>query len=169
MRPGCAGFQREMQPPVCADHYVQKRGAYLAKGGDAPRWRRATPRFLAGVGADIVCIYDRLFTADRSTCKRIHTASESKFLSRYPILVQSKEIRDYLIMRLRHLRLGATTMYGDTLPHVEGVPLEVLDNAPIKDFDSARSFADRLLTLPVHSGVRTIDAESICEIIRNST
>ncbi len=51
MRPGCAGFQRELQPPVGGKQYALQGGPYLAKGGGARGWGQGgSGNWLGSVG-----------------------------------------------------------------------------------------------------------------------
>jgi dTDP-4-amino-4,6-dideoxygalactose transaminase len=69
-------------------------------------------------------------------------------LLRYPVLCADGRQRDDLLQRLRRAGLGATAMYRRPLPEIEGVGL-----VGQPSFPGAQLFADRLLTLPTHSGV----------------
>lgn len=74
-------------------------------------------------------------------------------LLRYPLLLASKTQRNCCLRLLKAKGLGASTMYPDVLPAIEGVSLP---HEP-GDYPNAAGFAARLLTLPLHSDV-TIDA-----------
>jgi dTDP-4-amino-4,6-dideoxygalactose transaminase len=67
-------------------------------------------------------------------------------LLRYALLAPDHETRDRVLGRLD--RFGASRFYGVALPDLPGMP-------PVESsgIDEARRFADRLLTLPVHSDV----------------
>lgn len=83
-------------------------------------------------------------------------------LLRYPVLCNSPEHRDQLLVRLVDAGLGASAMYKTELPRVNGVaelPEVVIDGELI----NARHFAERLLTLPVHEAV---NYRVLCEIGR---
>lgn len=71
-------------------------------------------------------------------------------LLRYPLLCRDGAQRDRLWQELRREGLGATAMYQHPLPDVEGVAGRVIAGA----LPNAAAFARRLLTLPLHVGVR---------------
>lgn len=81
-------------------------------------------------------------------------------LLRYPLLCTSKALRDDLHRALTTAGLGSSVMYGQTLADLPGVP-------PCRqsELHHARDFADRLLTLPVHSGVRPQDLSRIEQVL----
>jgi len=83
-------------------------------------------------------------------------------LLRYPLLLNSQRERDDLLTRLNRSGLGATPMYQRPLLHIPGV--DGLAQAP-RPCPNARSFADRLLTLPVHSGVTVKHQQRIRALI----
>lgn len=73
-------------------------------------------------------------------------------LLRYPLLLKSARQRDELLDSLSRFGLGATPMYQRPIMCVPGVA--GLVRAP-RPYPNAHSFSDRLMTLPVHSGVNT--------------
>lgn len=79
-------------------------------------------------------------------------------LLRYPLLLPDKTIRDRVLRRLDAAGLGGSSMYGAALPDLPAV--DVAGSA-----DEARSFADRLLTLPVHSGVSGSHVDRILSLL----
>lgn len=86
-------------------------------------------------------------------------------LLRYPVLFQTREIRNRQWRRLQSAGLGATAMYQSVLPEIAGVTeLVTLRGA----LTGATQLADRLLTLPVHSGVRNRDLAAIEKILADS-
>jgi dTDP-4-amino-4,6-dideoxygalactose transaminase len=82
-------------------------------------------------------------------------------LLRYPLLAPSPAVRDRLLQRLTRAGLGASFMYGNALPDVPGIP-EVSVHA---DLAGARDFARRVLTLPVHQGVRPAHLDEMCLVM----
>lgn len=76
-------------------------------------------------------------------------APRARRLLRYPLLCRDGAIRDRLWERLRAEGLGATGMYQQMLPAIEGVD----DRVAAGPLPGAESFARRLLTLPLHDGV----------------
>jgi dTDP-4-amino-4,6-dideoxygalactose transaminase len=89
-------------------------------------------------------------------------AGRSARLLRYPVLCRDRVERDALLERLRTAGLGATALYQRIMPEVEGVGDQVEARVAL---DGARVFADRLLTLPVHAGVRESDVARMLEIL----
>lgn len=81
-------------------------------------------------------------------------------LPRYPILMAERASRDAALAALRRAGLGASAMYGRVLPELEGVPR--LAGGPLPN---ARSFADRLLTLPVHEDVGPEHVERMMAVL----
>ncbi|MQM39885.1 dTDP-4-amino-4,6-dideoxy-D-glucose transaminase [wastewater metagenome] len=85
------------------------------------------------------------------------TAAAARLL-RYPLLATDRGHRDRLLARLNARGLGATALYGAPLGAIPGVPTPVAGTvAP-----AAAAFADRLLTLPTHSGVTDADVARMC-------
>jgi dTDP-4-amino-4,6-dideoxygalactose transaminase len=74
-------------------------------------------------------------------------------LLRYPVLAENLEERNRLLSRLRTAHIEATSFYGTTVNRATNVP----ETGLIGDVQHAERFADRLLTLPAHSGVTTRD------------
>lgn len=79
-----------------------------------------------------------------------------KRLLRYPLLAESAAQRDDYLVKLRRMGVGASALYGRTLPNITGV--STLVDSP-NELGNAQSLAGRLLTLPVHDQVtaKTID------------
>jgi dTDP-4-amino-4,6-dideoxygalactose transaminase len=73
-----------------------------------------------------------------------------QYLLRYPLLAPSAGVRQRLLLALDRAGLGASAMYGRVLPEVAAIPAGL----PHDGLAQARDFAARLLTLPLHSGVR---------------
>ncbi len=84
-------------------------------------------------------------------------------LLRYPILLQSRDVRDRLLLRLQRAGLGATALYQAALPDIDGVAAQVSVSGSLT---GARKFAERLLTLPVHAEVTAADIKAIGELLR---
>ena len=78
-------------------------------------------------------------------------------LSRFPVFVNSPILRDRWLQNLANEGIGATTMYGRTLPEILAVNLQ----KDWPEYPNARRLARRLLTLPVHNRLRQDD---ICAI-----
>ena len=84
-------------------------------------------------------------------------------LLRYPALALDKTVRDALLASLWRRGLGASGMYLSALPDIPGLP-----QLPEFDLVNARSFAMRLLTLPVHADVIADDWAEISRIMTHA-
>ncbi|MFM7785657.1 MAG: DegT/DnrJ/EryC1/StrS family aminotransferase, partial [Gammaproteobacteria bacterium] len=84
----------------------------------------------------------------------VRLAGRAGRLLRFPILSHGAADRDAALSAL--VDLGASPFYGAALPDIPGVA-PLLGNQPRKD--GAQAFARRLLTLPVHAGVREQDID----------
>jgi len=85
-------------------------------------------------------------------------------LLRFPLLCKDRESRDLILSKLNRQGIGASKMYQTILPNIKGTPLS--DSQQLKDYPNAQKFADRLLTLPCHSGVNTASLRKIANIFR---
>lgn len=83
-------------------------------------------------------------------------------LLRYPLLLSNQTQRDTIFKQLQSNGLGASLMYQQELIRVEGVAGKVVSFSALTN---AKSFAQRLLTLPVHSQVREKHLKKIREIV----
>lgn len=72
-------------------------------------------------------------------------------LLRYPVLCQDTHQRDNLIYQLNRQGLGASAMYKHSLANIAGVADKIHISTPSTN---AEDFAGRLLTLPLHEGVK---------------
>ena len=90
----------------------------------------------------------------------LRCGARAQRLLRYPLLLADEPRRDVLFVALAAAGLGASRMYERVLPEVAGVPRDV-DCPPLPN---ARRFAARLLTLPVHAGVRRDDVRRMADI-----
>lgn len=83
-------------------------------------------------------------------------------LLRYPLLAKNPKTRDELYESLNHLGLGASKMYPTTLQYIGGLEhlFSTCCNTP-----NADSFSKRILTLPIHSGVRVKDISKMLDLI----
>jgi dTDP-4-amino-4,6-dideoxygalactose transaminase len=84
-------------------------------------------------------------------------------LLRYPILVANRGLRDQLMRTLEIRGMGATTLYGTPLPQVRDVPEEIAEQRVSSETES---FAERLITLPLHDGVRASDLARMVRILK---
>lgn len=78
-------------------------------------------------------------------------------LLRYPVLIGDPFMRQRLFRCLRHRGLGVSAMYPSALPGVLG--LERMFSGV--SCPQADSFASKIMTLPVHSRVRTRDIQAM--------
>ncbi len=84
-------------------------------------------------------------------------------LLRYPLLCRDRVQRDRLWQALQAAGLGATAMYQQVLPEVEGVgAVKAVGLLP-----GARRFAERLLTLPVHAAVTGRHLQRMADLLRS--
>lgn len=79
-------------------------------------------------------------------------------LLRYPVLVRDQSLRNRLFDTLSRVGLGCSKMYPRPLPEIEGIANSLGEQG---EFPQARRFANRLLTLPCHSGVGRDDVDDI--------
>jgi dTDP-4-amino-4,6-dideoxygalactose transaminase len=83
-------------------------------------------------------------------------------LLRYPVLLPNRHIRDLVYQALRREGLGATTFYSHPVTELKGISPGV---AVPGTYSGARSFADRLITLPTHAGVDQSHVGRMREVI----
>lgn len=82
-------------------------------------------------------------------------------LLRYPILVTNMKVRNQLLSCLNQHGLGASSMYPDILPNIEGVAPNIFINKD--NIVMAKNFANYLITLPTHNDV----TDSLIQIIED--
>ena len=84
-------------------------------------------------------------------------------LLRYPFLVLDRQKRNNILSHLNRNGLGASTMYTDILPNIEGVRDKILPY----DYEqlSANKFAQHLITIPTHADVTNQHINKIKQII----
>lgn len=85
-------------------------------------------------------------------------------LLRYPLLVDDS-VRERLLTRLMKSGVGPSVMYPAALPGISGLAELFEGQGP---FPMAESFAERILTLPTHSGVSARDIVHIREILTSN-
>lgn len=85
-------------------------------------------------------------------------------LLRMPVLLRDAALREPLIKALKRAGIGATAMYARPLHQVDGVA-EVI---PVHGahFPGAQHYAERMLTLPLHSGLRQSHIEAALKVFR---
>lgn len=88
--------------------------------------------------------------------------AESRPLLRYPVLAPSAAMRSQLLRRLSRAGLGGTALYGSAMPEVADIPAARVKHGALPN---SRDLAQRLLTLPVHQGVRPTHVARIRGII----
>lgn len=91
-------------------------------------------------------------------------AERANRLLRYPLLLDSVDTRDIALRALNDQGLGASVMYGRPLPEIADVPESI---ARQSGFPGAGVFADRLLTLPVHTGVTECDLMQMTAVLED--
>jgi dTDP-4-amino-4,6-dideoxygalactose transaminase len=142
---------RSMHPAMVGRISLSRMEARM----DLQRQMRAMLSQLAAGGA-IVDLWSR------------HGSGE-EWLLRYPILLPDRSTRDRAVRMLDELGLGASALYGAALPDVDNVPSSDL---VVRSTEHARQFADRLMTLPLHAGVRRRDIDAMAmaldRILKNS-
>jgi len=84
-------------------------------------------------------------------------------LLRYPVLLRDETQRDACFARLDAAGLGASRMYVRALCDIPGVPGVTGQPVP-----NARSFAARLLTLPIHTDVTSADVSAMISTIAST-
>jgi dTDP-4-amino-4,6-dideoxygalactose transaminase len=82
-------------------------------------------------------------------------------LLRFPLLCRDGHQQQQLLSRLRKAGLGATAMYQRPLPLVDGVEGRVTVQSNLR---GAAEFAQRLITLPLHSHISARDVQNIADI-----
>ena len=82
---------------------------------------------------------------------------QTRRLLRYPLLFD-RTVRDRVYAKLRQRGLGGSIMYPVILPEVAGLGALFADSG---EFPAARSFAARLLTLPLYERLRAADLAGI--------
>ena len=87
-------------------------------------------------------------------------------LLRLPVLVPDAAMRDPLVAALKRAGMGASPMYARPLHQVDGVA-EVI---PVHGahFPGAQRYAERMLTLPLHSAVRQSHIEMALTVLRQT-
>lgn len=102
--------------------------------------------------------YDQLFQ-DIGFVNKLNMlgSGRRKKLLRYPVLFASAEDRQKVFKTLSAAGLGVTEMYREALPDIKGVHNFSVPN----NLDNAHSFAGRFISLPVHSGVKSVHLDLI--------
>lgn len=131
----------------------KRRIALLPANIEAYRQRPDTARqTLAGLTSQAVTA-----GADIIDLSAVCGMPQSRRLLRYPLLFDPA-LRDSVFAELERRGLGASTMYPVILPEVPG--LEAIF-AAAGEYPVARSFAARLLTLPLYERLSTADVAGI--------
>jgi dTDP-4-amino-4,6-dideoxygalactose transaminase len=84
-------------------------------------------------------------------------------LLRYPLLMPTARETERAERLLHDAGLGASRMYRSILPRIASVPVEAL--TIFGSLEHSEDFAGRLLTLPVHQGVREADVMAMTEVL----
>lgn len=83
-------------------------------------------------------------------------------LLRYPLLVESAAVKERLLKAMNQAGLGASAMYPVSLPEIQGLDTTFKDQGP---FPMAKSFAQRLMTLPCHEGVNSWHIDTMRQVL----
>lgn len=83
---------------------------------------------------------------------------------RYPLIINSKPMRDALLKKLTSAGMSGTLFYPCPLNELPGLQ-EVLRDG--KTYENAKLLSDTLITLPVHEGVSENDMEMISSLAQN--
>lgn len=130
------------------------------------------------LGENIQCYWSRsrdvqdAITKEISECEKVIDLAKAGCveaiprLIRYPILINSRELRDKLYAELRQAMGGVSKMYPAALPGISGIETYFPD---VKSIPNAIAFADRLLTLPLHGGVKRKQLDRMLGIIREQS
>lgn len=97
----------------------------------------------------------------KSEYLQIGTARQQRLL-RFPLLCSNLQQRDTLLRQLNLLGLGASPMYKLPLEKIPQVWNKIQRSSAIPN---ATNFADRLLTLPIHEGVKEQHVQRIIETL----
>ena len=83
-------------------------------------------------------------------------------LLRYPVLCRDQSERNRILKRATEQGLGATAMYVNALPDVADVKPHLYKQDAVPN---ARSFAARLITMPVHCQVTEADTRMLARLL----
>jgi dTDP-4-amino-4,6-dideoxygalactose transaminase len=122
---------------VLPETFLPRLGAALREHAahDAPNpWLQVISEWAA---AGVVSLSDSAALAGRR-------------LLRMPMLARDREHRDRLVALMNAHGLGASPMYGVSLPRVAGLPQSAAEQGP---FPNAERLAGRFFTLPTHAYV----------------
>ncbi|MEX0604311.1 MAG: DegT/DnrJ/EryC1/StrS family aminotransferase [Marinobacter sp.] len=92
-------------------------------------------------------------------------ASSRSILLRYSLLAPSSQIRDMALIELNRRGIGASVFYGRALPALDGVNETVAIADPDVGFSYASDFSERLITLPTHEDVSSLDIETVTSVL----
>jgi dTDP-4-amino-4,6-dideoxygalactose transaminase len=112
---------------------------------------------------DVINQYQQWFS-EIQLLKGVKTERKGRLL-RYPLLLGSQIQRDKIFKLLQSNGLGVSLMYQQELNQIEGVDGKVNLFAPLTH---AKSFARRLITLPIHTQVGDKHLKKIKGIILNN-
>ena len=89
----------------------------------------------------------------------------TKRLLRFPILLEDLHMRENAINKMNKHGLGATRLYNQILPEISGTEDYLLEH---DDLPNATDFANRLITLPIHSLVNKKHLDKMIQIISDN-
>lgn len=99
---------------------------------------------------------------NHSNMSSLYLSNEYRLL-RCPFLCAAVEVRESLYSKFSASGLGASRLYNDSIDCVEGVGLLIEAPFPL---ENAKSFAKRLLTLPLHESVESAHLSLMERLIR---
>ena len=94
-------------------------------------------------------------------CQNADPQNRHKLL-RYSILAPSKAVRDLFRQHGTQLGLGITSLYHQILPFVDSMPDIFNDHL---DYPNAKSFSERLVTIPIHTDSDITTASTLRDLI----
>lgn len=84
---------------------------------------------------------------------------------RFPLLFPDRQTRNQMFNKMQSKGCGAALYYPTTLNQMPGLKEKLKDS---ENYENGNILANRLLTLPVHSGVRDSDLKRIAFILENA-
>lgn len=82
---------------------------------------------------------------------------------RFPVLMQSREQRDFALIQSEQLGLGLMPAYPTSIHKI----IQLTDEFSNQQFPRAEDFCNRLLTIPVHEYIKLRDNERIHSLLMN--
>lgn len=92
-----------------------------------------------------------------------HGLTKDNNLLRYPILVKDKNKYSIIFSELERQGLGASKMYKDILPNIDGVKASMLKNT--LQYPNAKEISKSIITFPMHEDVNDKQIGKIAKIL----